>query len=182
MPARQAGGQAGRAEHRQEHQAALKAMRSLTLFFFALVFATNPALAAAMETHRYDADGQTYTYSVQPTGENYTFEFDKSPGTESRQLRAVGAVFKTVYEDESIAPLYHQAFMKEGARCFVFPANFYSYTDRFLPNDYAPEQRERFWGFVSRLPNAAWLITRNLLPALLVLGVFFVCLRKRQPE
>lgn len=147
--------------------------------FLALVLATSPALAAALETHRYVADGQTYTYSVQPTGENYTFDFDQNPGSESRQLRAVGAVFKTVYADESIAPLYHQAFMKEGARCFAFAAHFYTYTACFLPNDYAPEQRERFWGFVSRLPNAAWLITRNLLPALLVLGVFFVSLRKR---
>ena len=155
-------------------------MRGLTRFcLFSLVIATHPALAAALEMHRYDADGQTYTYSVKQTGENYTFEFDKSPGSENRQLRPASAVFKAFYADESIAPLYRQAFMKEGARCFVFPANFYSYTDRFLPNDYAPEQRERFWGFVSRLPNAAWLITRNLLPALLVLGVFFVSLRKR---
>jgi hypothetical protein len=155
-------------------------MRGLTRFcLFSLVIAAHPALAAALEMHRYDADGQTYTYSVKPTGENYTFEFDKSPGSESRQLRAASAVFKTIYADESIAPIYHQTFMKEGARCFVFTANFYSYTACFLPNDYAPEQRERFWGFVSRLPNAAWLITRNLLPALLVLGVFFVSLRKR---
>ena len=123
--------------------------------------------------------GRPIPISVKPTGENYTFEFDKSPGSESRQLRAASAVFKTIYADESIAPLYHQTFMKEGARCFVFTANFYSYTACFLPNDYAPEQRERFWGFVSRLPNAARLITRNLLPALLVLGVFFVSLRKR---
>jgi len=49
-------------------------MRGLTRFcLFSLVIATHPALAAALEMHRYDADGQTYTYSVKPTGENYLF-------------------------------------------------------------------------------------------------------------
>ena len=148
-------------------------------FALALLLATgaNPAIAATGATHHFTADGQTYAYTTQPTGENFTFEFDRNPGSEKRQIRAAGAVFRTVYGDDSIALAAHETFMKEGARCFVFAARFHAYTACFLPNDYAPGQRDRFWGFVTRVPNAAWLITRNLLPALLALGAFFYSLR-----
>lgn len=135
----------------------------------------------APEPHRFTVNGETYRYTLKETGENFTFEFDRNPGSKKLQLQAAGAVFRAVYEDDSIAPTYRETFMKEGALCFVFPARFHSYTACFLPNHYVPEQRDRFWGYVTRVPNAAWLITRNLLPALLVLGAFFYSLRpKRQ--
>ena len=67
--------------------------------------------------------------SVKPTGENYTFEFDKSPGSESRQLRAASAVFKTIYADESIAPLYHQTFMKRRGALLRLYGQFLFLTD-----------------------------------------------------
>jgi len=145
-----------------------------------LVVATYLSLAAAQEKHRYEDGGQVYSYVFTKTGDNYSFEFDNSPGTEGQRLKALGSVLQAIYEDGSIESHYSKFFMKEGARCFVFDATFYSYTACFLPNDFSPEHRDRFWGFVSRLPNAAWLITRNLLPAVLVVGAFFVLRRQRR--
>jgi hypothetical protein len=87
--------------------------------------------------------------------------------------KAAVHVLHSVYEDASISPTYSETFMKESAQCFVFDANFYSYRACFLPNDYSPGNRDRFWGFMTQLPNAMWLITRNLLPALLGIGMFF---------
>jgi hypothetical protein len=69
--------------------------------------------------------------------------------------------------------------MKETALCFVFDGTFYSYRACFLPNDYSPANRDRFWGFTTRLPNALWLVTRNLLPALLAIGLFFLFPKKQ---
>ncbi len=126
----------------------------------------------------YPSEGVDYPYSVKQTGENYTFEFSKNPGAEGRKLKAALHVLQSVYGDSSINPSYSETFMKETALCFVFDGTFYSYRACFLPNDYSPANRDRFWGFVTQLPNALWLITRNLLPALLVLGAFFLYPKK----
>jgi hypothetical protein len=125
---------------------------------------------------QYQNDGESYPYSVKQTGDNYTFEFEKNPGKEGKKLKAAAHVLQSVYGDASINPTYSETFMKENAQCFVFDANFYSYRACFLPNDYSPVNRDRFWGFVTQLPNAMWLVTRNLLPALLGLGLFFYLL------
>ena len=127
----------------------------------------------------YQSDGESYAYTVKQTGDNYTFEFEKNPGKEGKKLKAAVHVLRSVYDDDSINPTYSETFMKENAQCFVFDANFYSYRSCFLPNDYSPGNRDRFWGFVTQLPNAMWLLTRNLLPALLGIGVFFYLLRKK---
>lgn len=126
----------------------------------------------------YQSEGVDYPYSVKQTGENYTFEFSKNPGVDGRKLKAALHVFQSVYGDSSVNPSYSETFMKETALCFVFDGTFYSYRACFLPNDYSPANRDRFWGFVTQLPNALWLVTRNLLPALLVLGGFFLYSKK----
>lgn len=126
----------------------------------------------------YQGEGESYPYSVKQTGDNYTFEFEKNPGQEGRKLKAARHVLQSVYEDSSISQNYSETFMKETALCFVFDGTFYSYRACFLPNDYSPSNRDRFWGFVTQLPNAMWLITRNLLPALLVIGLVFFYPRK----
>jgi hypothetical protein len=152
--------------------------RLILCIFLASV--VGPVMASSQGSSRYEANGQTYAYTFKQTGDNHTFVFDQNPGGENQRLRAVSAVFRTVYGDDSIAQTHNKEFMKEGAHCYVFPATFHAYTACFLPNDYAPQHRGRFWGFVSRVPNLAWLITYNLLPVLLVTGAFFMFLRKER--
>ncbi|MDD5033334.1 MAG: hypothetical protein PHE55_01135 [Methylococcaceae bacterium] len=137
-------------------------------------------VAADNGTFTYRHRGEDYPYSVRQTGDNYTFEFEKNPGIEGRKLLAALQVFQSVYGDDSIRPTYSETFMKEGATCFVFDASYYAYRVCFLPNDYSPAHRNRFWGFVSRVPNAMWLITRNLLPAALLLALFFFFTKRRR--
>ena len=134
---------------------------------------------ATPERGSYIERGEVYPYAIRATGDNFSFEFEKSFSKESERLRAALGVFKTVYDDYSIKPTYVQAFSKEGASCYVFDANLYSYTTCFLPNDYSPDHRDRFWGYVTRLPNLKWLITMNLLPALVLIGAFFYFLRRK---
>jgi len=150
-----------------------------SLLFPLVVIQFSSPVNAAPEWFTYEDRGEVYRYSVEPTGDNYSFEFERSPSKEGERLRAVWSVLQAVYDDNSIKAQYSRFFTKEGARCFVFDANLYSYTACFLPNDFSPEHRDRFWGFVSRLPNSMWLMTRNLLPAVLLIGAFFFALRKK---
>jgi hypothetical protein len=144
-----------------------------------LIVAYHPmGTAGNTGTFHYQNETGNYPFAVKQTGDNYTFEFDNYPGIIGKKLKAAVHVLQSVYEDSSINPSYSETFMKESAQCFVFDASFYSYRACFLPNDYSPGNRERFWGFVTQLPNAAWLITRNLLPALFGIGLFFYLLKK----
>ena len=148
--------------------------------FILLVVGYHPiVIAANTGQFQYHKGDESYHYSVKQTGDNYTFEFANNPGKVEEKLKAAVHVLHSVYEDDSISPAYSETFMKENAQCFVFDANFYSYRACFLPNDYSPGNRDRFWGFVTQLPNAMWLITRNLLPALLGIGMFFSLFRKK---
>jgi len=139
----------------------------------------SPGNAEGAGTFNYLGDGENYAYSVKQTGDSYTFEFEKNPGAEGKKLKAAVHVLHSVYGDDSVNPRYSETFMKETALCFVFDGTFHSYRACFLPNDYSPGNRDRFWGFVTQLPNALWLITWNLLPALLAIGLFFFLPKKR---
>lgn len=143
------------------------------MFVWVMVFAS-PAIAKNTGEFVYQYEGVNYPYTVKQTGDNYTYEFVKNPGAEGKKIKAAVHVLQSVYEDTSINPSYSETFMKETALCFVFDGTFHSYRACFLPNDYSPGNRDRFWGFVTQLPNALWMITFNLLPALLVLGLFFL--------
>ena len=138
-----------------------------------------PSMAAAAE-FVYEFNGEKYPYTVTPSGDNHTFEFLRNPGSESARLKAALHVFKNVYDDDTIASEYSKFFMKETARCFAFDARFYTYRVCIIPNDYAPDHKDRFWGFVNRLPDTGWFVTRNLLPACLVAVILFFVFRQRR--
>ena len=142
-----------------------------------MVLATGGARAEGWRSFR-DGD-RVLRYSLQATGENFTFQFEENPGSREARLRAGLQVLNAVYEDGSIGSRQSSFFMKEGAKCFVFDGRFHTYTTCFLPNDYSPGNQERFWGYVTRVPNGNWLITRNLLPAVLLLGLFALWLRRK---
>ena len=156
--------------------AALLMVRILMISLLLLSGFVHSATGGEAGTDRfvYRMGSEEYPYSIKQTGENYTFEFEKNPGIEGKKLKAAVHVLQSVYDDTSINPTYSETFMKEGALCFVFDGTFYAYRSCFLPNDYSPGNRDRFWGFVTRLPDGTWLITRNLLPALAVLALFFL--------
>ncbi|MDD1632690.1 MAG: hypothetical protein LUP91_10865, partial [Methylococcaceae bacterium] len=82
--------------------------------------------------------------------------------------------------DPSIESNYSQHYIKERARCFVFDSTFYTYTVCFLPNEFSQINRDRFWGFVTQIPNWRWLVTRNLLPAALAFGLIYFISTKRK--
>lgn len=134
----------------------------------------------AEQKYVYEHEGVAYPYAVNSTGDNYTFEFEKNPGREGGRLKAALHVFRSIYGDDSIAPGYSEVFMKEGAKCYVFDATFYTYRTCFLPNDYSPDRKDRFWGFASRLPNSLWFLTRNGLPAALLIGGAFLAFRSKR--
>ena len=152
-------------------------MRNLTTA--ATVLGLMAATAPASQRYVYESGGVSYAYSTDSTGDNHTFEFEQNPGKEGGRLQAVRHVMASVYDDGTIDREYSEVFMKEGAKCYVFEARFYTYRGCFLPNDYSPEKRDRFWGFVSRLPNSRWFLTRQVLPVLLVLGGMYLAFRKR---
>lgn len=82
-------------------------------------------------------------------------------------------MLQSVYKDSSINKTHSEAYIRERARCYVFDSNFYTYTLCFLPNDFSKGNEDRFWGFVTQMPNWKWLITRFLLPALLSFTLLF---------
>jgi hypothetical protein len=136
---------------------------------------------AAESRYAYTVRDQVFSYTLKSTGENFTFEFEENPGNLNERLGAALHVFQSAYDDGSIQPRHSSFFTKEGAKCFVFDARFHTYTTCFLPNDYSPGKENRFWGYVTQVPNGMWLVTRNLVPALLLLG-FFAFLLRRKPQ
>jgi hypothetical protein len=155
-----------------------------TLFLYLLFFAwaTNYCLEACAAENEfvYEHQGEAYRYSVSKAGEDYTFTFDKNPGEMSEKLKAVYHVLQSVYDDPTIETKYSQGYIKERARCFVFDSAFYTYTTCFLPNEFSLNNRDRFWGFVTQVPNWKWLVIWNLLPAVLAFGLFFYIGTKRK--
>ncbi|MDO8843150.1 MAG: hypothetical protein Q7U98_03815 [Methylicorpusculum sp.] len=158
--------------------------RPVLVFLCLLVFvsATNycHVARAAKDEYVYEHQGEVYRYSILQTGENYSFSFDKNPGEISEKLKAVYHVLQSVYDDSSIETKHSQAYTKERAKCFVFDSSFYTYTACFLPNEFSTNNRERFWGYVTQIPNWKWLVTRNLLPAVLAFGLYFYIGTKRK--
>ena len=160
-------------------------MMNFKIFFLStsfFIFATTYCLeaGAAKNEFTYEHQGEIYQYFVSKTGENHTFTFDKNPGEISEKLKAVYHVLQSVYDDPTIETNYSQDYIKERAKCFVFDSTFYTYTACFLPNEFSKNNRDRFWGFVTQIPNWRWLVTRNLLPAALAFGLLFFISTKRK--
>ena len=129
-------------------------------------------LQAENSEFSFTNNGQRYDYSVVPTGENYTFKFSQNPVDPVLKIKAGREVLLSVYQDESIQKNYTESYIKERARCFVFDSSFYTYSLCLLPNDFDKKNQDRFWGFVTQVPNWKWLVTRFLLPALLGFAIF----------
>lgn len=129
----------------------------------------------------YEYRGEKYPYTVAESGDNHTFDFSRNPGREPERLKVSLHVLETVYDDDTIATQYSEFFMKENARCFAFGSRFYTYRVCILPNDYSPDKKDRFWGFVNRLPNVWWFVTRNLLPIGLLAVILYFAFRDKRP-
>ncbi|MBU2571897.1 MAG: hypothetical protein KJ725_18080 [Gammaproteobacteria bacterium] len=152
------------------------------LCYLIFIWATNycPEARAAEDGYIYEYQSEVYRYSVLETGENYTFTFDKNPGEISEKLKAVYHVLQSVFSDSSIEKRHSEAYTKERAKCYVFDSSFYTYTACFLPNEFSTTNSDRFWGYVTQIPNWKWLVTWNLLPAVLAFGLFFYIGAKRK--
>jgi len=149
---------------------------SRTILYFMLSFLSLPFCSisnAAIGEFTFSNAGQDFPYSVVQTGDNYTFKFASNPGSNSEKLKAGYHLMQSIYEDTSIKTKYSEHYIKERARCYVFDSHFYTYSLCFLPNDFNKNKKDRFWGFVTQMPNWKWLITRFFLPALLAFGLFF---------
>ncbi|NOQ63776.1 MAG: hypothetical protein GQ582_04625 [Methyloprofundus sp.] len=135
---------------------------------------TSVVLSAASSEFTFNDNGHDYQYSVVPTGDNYTFKFlNKFIDDPVVKIKAGRDVLLSVYQDDSIQKRYTEAYIKERARCYVFDSRFYTYSLCLLPNDFDPKSQDRFWGFVTQVPNWKWLLTRFLLPAVFAFALFF---------
>lgn len=147
-----------------------------SLFVLFIVYCSK--ISAMNTDFEYQTAEQSYQYTVIKTGENYTFKFKKVPDSNSAKIRAGYHVLQSIYKDDSINKKYTESYKRERARCFMYDSNFYTYTLCFLPNDFN-KNKDRFWGFVTQIPNGMWLITRILLPVLLAFGLFFYVSKKQ---
>ncbi|WP_305908734.1 hypothetical protein Q9L42_009220 [Methylomarinum sp. Ch1-1] len=137
------------------------------------VLMAEQAQALPQKDYVYRDGAESYHYSVAPTGENYTFKFEGFPQDSVAKLAAGYQLLREIYQDDSIHRRYSQHYIRERARCYVFDSRFYTYSLCFLPNDFNRNESERFWGFVTRMPNAMWLASRILLPVALGFALFF---------
>ena len=128
----------------------------------------------------FELEQEKYPYVTSKTGDSYNFEFGKDPGGMDQRLTAALHVLQSVFNDPSIDSQYSEAYTRERAKCFIFEGLYYSYSVCFLPNEFSPNKQDVFRGFVTQLPNWKWILTRNVLPALLVIGIFLFLTRKRE--
>lgn len=142
-----------------------------------LTISAAPA-SATTEARIYRSSNDEYHYTLKQTGENFSFEFDRNPGGLKERMPAVVHIMSELYDDASIPAGQSHNYTREGAKCFVFDGSFHTYTACFLPNDYRPELKDRFWGFVTRVPNWKWLLTRNVLPAVLLAALLLTPWRR----
>ena len=155
--------------------------RTFFYFLFCVLSTVYCSVISAKNTeYTFNDTEQSYQYTVLPTGENYTFKFDKNPEERVIKLKAGRHVLLSTYKDASINKNYTESYIKERARCFVFDSHFYTYSLCFLPNDFDIKNKDRFWGFVTQVPNWKWLLTRILLPVLLAFAVFFYVGRRKK--
>ncbi len=154
-------------------------VRYYHLLYCMLFLVINSATGAQKTEFESIMDDTLFQYSVVQTGENYTFKFKKSPVDNIQKIKAGYHVLQSVYQDSSINPEYSERYIRERARCYMFDSHFYTYTLCMLPNEYSEKNKNRYWGFVTQLPNWKWLITRILLPVLLTFGFFFWVSRQK---
>ncbi len=146
---------------------------------FILVMTVN-SVYAKNERFEFQLNGKRFQYTVLKTGENFTFKFDEMPGNNEAKLKAGYHVLQSVYQDSSINKTHTESYIKERARCYVFDSYFHTYTLCLLPNDFSKKDKNRFWGYVTQLPNWAWLLTRFFLPVAMAFGLVFYLTKKKK--
>lgn len=146
---------------------------------FVLGTAYCASISAKSAEFEYVSAKESYQYSVTQTGENYTFKFEKNPDGNTAKLKAGYHVLQSVYKDPSINKTYSESYIRERARCYVFDSNFHTYSLCFLPNEFSRKKKDRFWGFVTQMPNWKWLVTRFFLPVLLAFALLFYVTRRK---
>lgn len=138
------------------------------------------AVSANKTEFNYMAADESYQYSVIQTGENYTFKFNRSPRDDEGKLKAGYHVLRSIYKDKSINKKYSERYIRERARCYMIDSNFYTYSLCFLPNDFNKKNKDRFWGFVTQMPNWRWHATYFFLPVLLVFSLIYFGTRQKE--
>ena len=116
----------------------------------------------------FKTENQSYPYQVKATGINYNFQFETKPASLQQRKQAGLHVLNSIYNDDSINAVFPKAYKKERAMCYALDSRFHTYTLCFLPNDFSKDKRDRFWGFVTRVPNWFWQITHVLMPIVFV--------------
>ena len=157
-------------------------MKRTFIYFLFCIFATVycSVISAKSTDYTFNDRQESYQYSVIQTGENFTFKFVNKPYDKPIQLKAGRHVLLSIYKDDSINKNYTESYTRERASCFVFDSYFYTYSLCFLPNDFDTKNKDRFWGFVTQVPNWKWLVTRFLFPALLAFALFIYAGRRKK--
>lgn len=150
-------------------------------FFALMLFVLSSTVVFAEDTtFEVKINEESFLYTVSQTGDNYTFKFNKIPDGDLAKLDAGYDVLQSVYEDSSIHKNHTESYRRERAQCYMFDSHFYTYTLCFFPNEFSKNKTARFWGFVTQLPNWLWLVTRVLLPVLLLFVlIYYVTQEKR---
>lgn len=155
--------------------------RTFCYFLFSVFSMTYCSVVNAKNTdYTFNDRQQSYQYSVLQTGDNFTFKFIENPRDKLIKIKAGRHVLLSVYKDDSINKNYTESYTRERARCFVFDSHFYTYSLCFLPNDFDTKNKDRFWGFVTQVPNWKWLLTRLLFPVLLAFALFLYAGRQQK--
>ncbi|NOQ13091.1 MAG: hypothetical protein GQ583_01245 [Methyloprofundus sp.] len=155
--------------------------RTCLYFLFCILgIAYCSVISAKNTTYTFIDSQENYQYSVRQTGENFTFKFAKNPQDRLTKVKAGRHVLLSVYKDDSINKNYTESYTRERARCFVFDSDFYTYSLCFLPNDFDTKNKDRFWGFVTQMPNWKWLVTRFLFPVFLAFALFLYAGRRQK--
>ena len=150
----------------------------LSFIILWLTLYAHTAAGIGQTEYFYEKHGTSYRYSVTQTGDNYSFKFETSPGNLDERFKAGLHVLYSLYHDSSIKAGSKQHYIKERADCYALDSSFHTYSLCFLPNEFSPGNRNRFWGFVTQMPNWKWLMVYNLFPALLFFGLLFFITKK----
>ncbi|RLA25817.1 MAG: hypothetical protein DRQ62_01455 [Gammaproteobacteria bacterium] len=164
-------------------------MNRLIIYIALFVLSANYCLAQSVQNTEFtfvdnetENSPQSYQYTLVQAGDNYNFKFETAPTETIVKLRAGYHVLQTIYKDSSINKTYSEHYIRERARCYVFDSSLHTYSLCFLPNDFSVKNKDRFWGFVTQVPNWKWLVTRFFLPVLLVYGLVFYISRRRKAQ
>lgn len=152
----------------------------LPVLVFITAFAYHIPAGANKTEFVYESEGEAYRYSVVQSGDNYNFEFEKSPENTIEQFKAGIHVIETLYTDTSINLNNRKGYIRERAKCSLFKGSFYDYTLCIFPNDFSSNKQDVFRGYVTQLPNWKWMVTRILTPVLLVFGLIFFLTKTRK--